>query len=185
VATLLIAGLAWFSIDIFLNTRRYRVPYVSSPVSQCLPLLRTIITQYVPRPEQTAFIEPGAGLGKVVGSMARDYPWKQVIAVELTLRTYSIGKLWHWLRRSPVQFVRANALSYTYPPGAVVYCYLSTEIMARLYREKRLKGCLIISLTFPITGVKPTEEWPIPDWRKRLMVYDFRTPNLAVRKKGR
>jgi hypothetical protein len=45
-----------------------------------------------------------------------------------------------------------------------------------LYLEKRLDGCLVVSLDFQITGLEPTEIISLSDGgiQKQLCIYDFR-----------
>jgi len=174
LAIVVTIGYIWFCIESMLNSLPYRIGYVSSNLDQCIPILEEIISRYVKRPQKTAFIEPGAGLAHLSHWAKDHYAWKCITAIELNLSLLFLARLLDLKRGKGVRYVRTNLLQFTYPKGSFVYCYLYEPILQRLYTEGRLDGCLVVSLTFAIPDVKPTEEIAVPGWQKRMLVYDFR-----------
>ncbi len=164
----------WHCVDVFLSSRPGRVLYVSSSVRHITPILADIILRLIPNSEKVAFIEPGAGIGNVARLMARRYRWKEVRAIDLSILLCFWAKLYAFVFRSPVTVVRGNIFDQTYPKGSLVYCYLTSPILDQLYAQKKLEGCLVVTLTFVIPGVKATEEHVLPNWQKCVYVYDFR-----------
>jgi hypothetical protein len=171
---ILLAMYARFVVDSARNRQEGRAVYMGSSLKQVGPLLEQIIAKYVPDTAQVSFIEPGAGLGYIARFVARRFAWRQVVAIEITLSIYLLSRLWNAVTRARVTTVRGDVLQYMPPRGAVVYSYLTTAIISRLFREGKLKGCLFISLTFEIEGARPVEVFALQGWQKQVLVYDFR-----------
>jgi hypothetical protein len=173
-AGLLLGAYLWFCIETVRNMRPGRVIYLGTNLKEVAPVLQEIIKEYVPNTREVHAAEYGAGFGYVARWLARQYPWKAVSALEINLSTHLISRLWNRLCRVPVRAVRTDVLASQPPRGSLIYSYLSTEITTRLYEEGRLDGCLFVSLTFLITGVAPTKEYPLKGWQRRVLVYDLR-----------
>jgi hypothetical protein len=171
---LLLGGYVAFVIECFLNRRPDRIIYHGSDLTEQGRLLSKIMKKYVPDTSTYFFIEPGAGLGKVAEYMGREFPWKEVIAIEIGPVILFLARLRAWLRRSQVQFIREDIFTFTFPQPAVVYCYLTTPLLDKLYAQQKLQGRLVISLTFPLSVVEPTETISVKGWQKQILVYDLR-----------
>lgn len=153
-----------------------RVIYYGSNISKEGALVADIINRYIGK-ENThhyTLVEPGAGLGKMVVYLAKQFVWKDVQAVERSWIISTLGRMYCVWFRASVIWLRVNMFTTPFPKKAVMYCYLFPALMDRLYKEIRLAGRLVISLTFPIDGVEPTEKIEFPDWQSPLWVYDFR-----------
>ncbi|HSI20759.1 MAG TPA: class I SAM-dependent methyltransferase [Verrucomicrobiae bacterium] len=174
VAVLAVALYVWHCVDVFLSSRPGRVLYVSSSVGQVAPVLDDIIARYIPKTEKVLFIEPGAGIGNVARLMARRYRWKEVQAIDISVLLCFWAKAYALAFRSPLKVFRGNIFNQNYPKGSLVYCYLTSPILERLHKEKKLEGTLVVTLTFAIPGVQATEECSLTNWQGQVYVYDFR-----------
>jgi hypothetical protein len=152
------------------------IGYLPSDVKNVAPLLDQIITKYIQNETaEYTLIEPGAGAANVAYHLSQRYSWKQVLAIEDELLTLLYGRVKSWFRQnSRVEFVKANIFEYDFPQKSVVYCYLLSEMIDKLYIQGKLKGNLVVSLSFPLKSVEPVESYEIPGFQKYLYVYDFR-----------
>ena len=164
----------WFISHTIASTRKGRIIFVRSRLKIIETPLTDVIQRYVQDPAQVAFIEPGSGLAHISRRMGRIFPWKETQAIEISGGLVLATRLINFCAQTPMRVIKANLFSVDYPKPAVVYSYLSTEIIDRLYREQKLKGCLFISLTFTLTDITPTETIALSNWQKQLFVYDFR-----------
>jgi hypothetical protein len=174
VFTLIVIGYIAFCADNLLNLRSYRVGYTGSDLHLCTPVLQKIIEKYDLEPKTMTFVEPGAGFAGMTRCMAKRYKWKDLIALELRPFTMLIARLANLKQRAPIQFVRRDVMRFKFPKGSFIYSYLSTPMIERLYLEGKFDSCFLVSLTFALPGVRPTEEIRIPSWQQRIWVYDFR-----------
>ncbi len=172
----------WFCIDTALSRQPGRVGYTGSGASVCGPALRQVIQTYIPDTKKVTLVEPGAGFAHIACFLAKQYEWKEVVALEISPFSHLTGRFLNLFRRAPVQFVQGNVFGYPYPKGSFVYSYLSTPIIGKLYADGSLNGCLVASLTFAIPGVTPNQELSVPGWQKRILVYDFRDTKTASQK---
>ena len=171
---IIVAYLSFLFENEISKNRKDRVIYYSSNLKQQGKLLEEVIRKYVPDVSDYALIEPGAGLGRVSQYLATRFPWKEVIAVECMPVIFTAGRLRNRLLRTRVRFVRRDIFAWDMPKPAVVYCYLFPQLMEKLYKEGQLEGRLVISLTFAIPDVTPTEKVEFKGWQSPLWVYDFR-----------
>lgn len=174
ILTILVIGYIAFCADNLLNLRSYRVGYTGSDLHLCLPILKKIIERYDLNPRTMTFIEPGAGFAGMTRYIAKQYTWKDLIAIELRPFTMLIARLANLKQRAPIQFLRRDVMRFRFPKNSFIYSYLSTPMIERLYLEGKFDGCFVVSLTFAIPGVKSTEEIRIPSWQQRIWVYDLR-----------
>jgi hypothetical protein len=154
-----------------------RICYVGSDIRELIPILEDVITRYLgPDTEKYTWVEPGAGLGRITSSMARRFTWNGVQAVELSWFVLCLARarLLFSPLRTRVNYVRKDLFSYQMPVPSIAYCYLSVPIVTKLHALGMFDGHLVASLTFPIDGLKPTEELPLSGWQKRLYLYDLR-----------
>lgn len=163
-----------YIVEFLWSRRPGRVIYYGSNLREQGPLLLKIIKKYIPDTREYCLIEPGAGLGKVAEYLARHLEWADVAAVELGPVILTFGRIRAFIRRAPITFVHQNIFDFETPCPSVVYCYLTSDLLNRLYKNGQLNGSLVISLTFPLTGVRPTETIELKSWQARLLVYDFR-----------
>ena len=162
-------------IDFLTNLRPGRIVYVGSNMARNGGDLTGIIRKFIKKPEEYVFVELGSGLGFVITFLNQAFSWKRLVAVELSWHYLMLAKVRAKLMRLPSNIVweRANIFSFTCRDRRVIYCYLSSQILERLYKEDRLKNALVISLTFQIPGLVG-EKFPISGWQEAYYVYDFR-----------
>jgi hypothetical protein len=162
-----------YLIEMVLNSRPGRIIYVGTDTKSVMGKVAEIIRNRVKDPSEYILYEPGSGLATASRSLARQFRWKEVIATELRYSLLAGAYVRNW--RGPVRLVRADILKYDVPAPSVVYCYLSGDLLKRLYEQGKFEDRLVICLTFVIPGVTPTEQTAIDGWQKQLTVYDFRT----------
>lgn len=166
----------WFAFDHFLNALPGRIAYVPTNRKECLPHLEKIISTAISNPEQYIWIEPGGGVAHVTRSLARRFSWRERIVIDRGFTYLLLARLsdlfagikgtrYHW----------RSVYGYPYPKPACMYCYLSSPILHRLHKEGAFSNALVITLTFPIPGVKPSHTIPLTNWQEQLLVYDFRS----------
>lgn len=177
LVVILVIGYLWFCADNLLNMRSFKIGYTGSDLHLCLPALRRVIEKYDIHPSTSVFVEAGAGFARLSRTMAKEYKWKDMIAIEIRWLTLAVARFLNLRQRAPIHFLRRNALTFRYPTGSFIYSYLSTALLERLYLENKLAGCFVVSLTFSIPGVTPTEEIRLQGWQQHMWVYDFRAKN--------
>lgn len=166
----------WYVFDIFQNQRPGRVLLVNTDLRVVGPPLCDVILRHLPHPERVACVELGAGLARVSRFLERAFPWNQVVAVDSSFYSYSWGRFFNWVGGSRVRYRREDVFAVIPPPGALLYCYLSTEILRELHRRGAFTGCLVVTLTFDIPNVTPQEIVSLAGWQRSLTVDDFRAP---------
>ncbi len=164
-----------YLMETIANSRRNRILYHSSNVREQGAILAETIKRYVPDTEKYVLVEIGAGLARVAQHLKANLGWKDVEAVEIGPVIAFIGKLRFLFIKPAVRYVRRDVFSYDLPTPAVVYAYVSEEILTNLHKEGRLDGRLVIALTFRIRDLVPTEEIPLKSWQNRILVYDLRS----------
>lgn len=158
---------------------------VDSNISSIAPTLKLIIDKYAPNTEDCNLVELGCGRAVVTDNLASNYKFKQVIAVDSEAEIITLAKAKS--KNSDIQFLTQDIFNYKAPEGSIIYCYLFARLMNRLYREGRLNGSLVISLTFAISGVEPTEILAASQdknykfTQKEIFVYDFRDSKKNIK----
>jgi SAM-dependent methyltransferase len=168
------SGFIWYMVESVLNSGAHRIGYVSSNLAECKPILAGIIKKYIPTTSKVTYIEPGCGLGHLTRWAAKEYPWKEVVGIDLRYSLLFLARVLAIGTGSKVRFVRKNVFNYTCPPGSLIYSYLYVPILKKLHADGKLAGCLVVSLTFEIPGITPTEKIPLKGWQGCMYVYDFR-----------
>ena len=159
----------------FRSGRAGRVVYMGSDLKFQSEALKKAVDEFVGSEARSyALVEPGAGIGHVSRFLLKAYPWKSATAIELRPTVFWLGKLFAWRRFAQLKYLRQDLFSYAYAPPSVIYCYLTSPIISRLYREGVFEGSVVICLTFAIEGVQAAKEYPLRGWQRVLRVYDFR-----------
>jgi hypothetical protein len=119
-----------------------------------------------------AFVDLGCGLGGLLGFLAGQRPEARFCGVE----SAPLPLLASWLRlrgRPNCQVRRADLWQVELGEFGVVYCFLSPEPMAELWRKARAElrpGALFISNSFAVPGVAPDFTVEVRG-RQRLLVW--------------
>lgn len=118
------------------------------------------------------FVDLGCGLGGLLGYLAGRRPEARFCGVE----SAPLPFLASWLRlrsRPNCQVRRADLWQVDLAQFSVVYCFLSPEPMAELWRKARAElppGALFISNSFAVPGVSPDFTVEVGG-RQRLLVW--------------
>lgn len=179
LALIMVVWYLAFLLETHQSKRDDRVLYHGSNLREQGVLLDQIIATYLGDSEEVAkyaLYEPGAGMATVAHYLAARYSWKEVQAIEIGPAILLLGRLRFalWKGKRAVQWKRENLFESAYVAPALVYCYLFPKMITRLYQEGKLTGSLVVSLTFPIEGLEPTEVFTLPSWQGKLLVYDLR-----------
>lgn len=162
---------------LFTMLKPNRAVLISTRTKQVYPVLEQILNQYESELKNLQFIEIGAGYARVTAFMAKQKKFKQLTALEINFFVIQYCRMVFALQKLPVRFIRKNILDYKMPKPSFVYSYMSSNILQKLYENKQLEDCILVSLTFAIKGATPSHEYPIQGFQKRIYVYDFRQKN--------
>jgi SAM-dependent methyltransferase len=138
-----------------------------------MQLLR-VFDHYLDETKEYSFVELGAGVANIAGMISKRFEFKDVIAVEIDPITVFFGKLLNNFAGTNVEFVRKDIFAYKIPSKSVLYCYLGTHIIEKLYQQGKFDGHLVVSTTFKLKEVEPVEVIEMNNFYMRMYVYDFR-----------
>lgn len=156
------------------NASQDKIGFLPSLSGKLNQELTNIFYNHLKDPSKYSFVELGAGVANIAGYIAKQFDFKEVIAVELDPFVIFFGKLLNNFSPKPITFIRKNLFDYEIPKKSVLYCYLGTNIMERLYKEGRFDGHLVISTTFFLKHVEPDEVIKMKNFYMQMYVYDFR-----------
>lgn len=152
------------------------IGYLPTNLNTVGPILVDVIKKYIKDDIKSYnLVEPGAGMGNVAHLLAQKFTFKKVIAVEDEQGLLMVARFrQRFFRQTKIDFIKSNVLDYQILEKSVVYCYLLSEIITKMYEKGLFKDKLAITLTFPIKGVEPTETIDVGGFAKKVLVYDFR-----------
>lgn len=159
----------------FSNTARERVPlYLTNrPTTQALASL-------MQQRGAKRFIDLGSGLGGVVRAL--DAEGRRARGVETAPMVWLVSAVLSKIQRRG-QILRQDIWTVDLSEEDVVYAFLSPEPMPALYDKAKREmkpGSLLVSNSFAVPGVEPSETWELPDRRKtRLYLYDMNRQALG------
>jgi len=176
LAIFIVLGVLYL-LESFYYQGNNRTVYMGSNVHEQAGILEEIISKYIGK-DTSAYhlVEPGAGMGYVARFLGRRFSWKSVQAIEIRPLVMMAAKLTHYIQgnRPIITWVRGDIFGHSYPKPALIYCYLSDQVLNQLYAEGALEGALVICLTFAIQNQKPVFEKKLASWQGVIRVYDFR-----------
>jgi SAM-dependent methyltransferase len=151
-----------------------RIVFFPTSVKKIDKELDIIINKYLPKTSDYELVELGCGTGNVLRHLAARFTWKKATGVELDWMTYIAAKFFS--RKSNVTIVQDNILKHKIESKSLVYCFLGTQIMDKLYEVGQFDNHMVISLDFPITSAEAKEVFELEGMsiQKKLYVYDFR-----------
>jgi len=151
------------------------IGYLASNLKNVGPALERIIEKYYKgKVENVNLVESGAGFANLSNYLSKKYNWKEIIAVEDEPRIIKLAQFKQRFRKSKINFVQSNVLDFQNPESSLVYCYLLSTILTKMNAKKLFNNCLLVSLSFKIKDLEPTETIEIPGFQKYIFVYDFR-----------
>jgi hypothetical protein len=158
--------------ELWLNNHPLRIGYVPSNLKLLTPFLEDITLRYEIDTNNSNLYEVGCGFAHVLRWYSHEYQWKSATGIELDLLWYKLSQLRN-LNHS-FKVVRSDAIHFNYLSQSVLYVYLTPEILEQMYHSNKLNGAFLISLTFLIPNVEPTEIISIKGIQHQVYVYDFR-----------
>jgi hypothetical protein len=169
VAVLLILVMCY---ELWFNNHPLRVGYVPSNLTLIKPFLLDITSRYKLHPQHVDLYELGCGLAHVLKWYSAQFKWKRVVGIELDFFWYVLATL--SVKNKNITILREDVITHKYPKNSVIYSYLVPEILEKMYIENKFNDTFLISLTFPISGIEPTEKIIFPGMQHQLFIYDFR-----------
>jgi len=160
----------------FSNTARERVPlYLTNRATT--EALASLMQQR----GASRFVDLGSGLGGVVRAL--DGEGRQVTGVETAPMVWLLSALLSKITKRG-RILRQDIWAADISEQDVVYAFLSPEPMPALYDKARREmkpGSLLVSNSFAVPGVEPSETWELPDRRKtRLYLYEMNRQGAAL-----
>lgn len=104
------------------------------------------------------FIDLGSGLGGLPLYLASARPDGEYLGVEIAPAPWLISRLRAWWSGSRVRFLRMDYARLDLADYDVVFIFLSPAAMPGIWQKARAEmqaGSLLLSLAFPVPGVKP------------------------------
>ena len=153
----------------------------SPPTPTSRAVRRTILATLparLPGDQAAEVYELGAGWGGLALAMARRYPDRQIIGMELSPLPWLVSLILTALNRpANLTLRRADFLNADLSGASLVVCYLSADVLARLrpQLERQLRpGALIVSNTFAIEGWRPLESHAARDiYKSPVYLYEI------------
>lgn len=150
------------------NSLRERVPLYltgAKTIAELDQLLR-------PLPATFRYIDLGSGLAGSLYRLSKRYPQAQFVGVETAPLVFALA----WLRclaRPNCQIHYRNLWQQPLADFDVVYCFLSPAPMAKLWTKARAEmqpNTRLISNSFAIPGIAPSEQIELHDWRASTLL---------------
>ena len=169
--------LAAFLILLFVfgPSYRSRVPLYLSNQKTINAVSDWLIQQGFAAKEDARFLDFGSGTGSMILGLARRHPEQQFVGVEAAWFPYLVSRL-RALGQKNVQIVRKSFWDISLADYPVVYAFLSTEPMPRLWekaKQEMSQGAFLISNSFVVPNVKPQQTLSVNDDRQ-TMLYVYR-----------
>lgn len=124
--------------------------------------------------ERFDFIDLGSGLAGTLHELSKKFPESNFHGVE-TAPLVFIASWFRCLLRKNCHIRFQSIWKADLSKFDVVYCFLSPVPMPGIWEKAKVemkKGSLLISNTFEIPGVKPTQKIELNDWRdSRILVW--------------
>lgn len=151
-----------------------RIVFFPTNVKKIDSELDIVINKYLPQTQDYDLVELGCGTGSVLRHLNNKFVWKKATGVELDWMTYTVAKF--LARKTNTEIIQDDIFKHKIEQKSLVYCFLGSEIMDKLYTQKQFDNHLVVSLDFRISGVDANEVFELPGFsiQKRLYVYDFR-----------
>lgn len=156
----------------FSNTARDRVPLYLTNRATTEALLSLMRQRSARR-----FIDLGSGLGGVVRGL--DGEGRQASGVETAPMVWLVSNLLSKIQGRG-RILRQDIWTADIADEDIVYAFLSPEPMPALYDKAKREmkpGSLLVSNSFAVPGIEPSEIWELSDRRKtRLYLYEMSAP---------
>ena len=155
-----------------------KIGYLPTNSKKVLNTLLEVFERFEIKEADYDFVELGCGLANVAGWVYSNHTFKKVIGVEMDFMTVFMARMLAKLKKQKLQLIRKNVFDFDIQDKSVIYCYLGHTILNNLYKQKKLDGHLVISLTFSLKNKQPDFKKSInvfyKDLYKDLYVYDLR-----------
>jgi hypothetical protein len=136
----------------------WSVIYRGAPLYLSGPKTWATVTDLLPRDHSFRFIDLGSGLGGLILNLSRQYPNGEFHGVEFAPGPWLVSKLRNWLAGGRVNFFRQDYRKLDLGSYDVVFVFLSPLVMQEIADKARAEmrsGSLLLSLAFPLPGIKP------------------------------
>jgi hypothetical protein len=151
-----------------------KIGYLPTNSKKVLNRLSKIFKQFEIEQKDYDFVELGCGTANISGWVSQNHDFKKIIGVEMDFMTIFMAKVLTKLKGQKVDLIRKNVFNYKIEKKSIIYCYLGHHILNNLYKQKKLDGHLVISLTFSLKDKKPDYKENVGLFYQNIYVYDFR-----------
>lgn len=162
---------------VLVGTVRSKVP----PMPTSAPVKRVMFSMMPAHINGTVY-ELGAGWGGLAVALARRYPDRPVIAVEISPLPWLVSRLRARLSGLKNLTVRyGDALKLDLADAGLIVCYLCPDVMAPLQEKLAAElpaGACVVSNTFALSGWQPSTAQHAEDLhRSPVYLYDISGKN--------
>ena len=169
--------LAAFLILLFVfgPSYRSRVPLYLSNQKTVDAVSEWLTQQGFGNKSDARFLDFGSGTGSMILRLAKRYPDQRFIGVEAAWFPYLVSQL-RAIGSSNIEIRRQSFWDISLADTPVVYAFLSTEPMSRLWEKAKQEmspGTFLISNSFVVPNVKPQQTLAVDDERQ-TMLYVYR-----------
>lgn len=172
-----LAGFLVFVL-VFGPTVRSRVPLFLSSERTIEAVSELLTREVFSRPLQARVLDFGSGTGSMPIGLARRHPQQSFDGIEAAWLPY-LRSRFKATGLSNVRLIRGDFWNLDLSPYTVVYAFLSTEPMPRLWQKvcrEMQPGSIFISNSFRVPGVDPSEIVHVDDEREtELLIYRITT----------
>lgn len=154
-------------ILIYGSIHRTQVPLYPSSKA-----VANVVTTLFPKNKPFSLIDLGSGGGKLLTSISKLNLNGKFHGVEAAILPFLASKIRGFLSQSNCSFSWGNFWQYNLSSYDVVYAYLSPAPMNKLWKkaiQEMRPGSILISNTFMIPGVPPSESIAIDDFNNSVL----------------
>ncbi len=116
--------------------------------------------------DDKTLLDLGCGMGNICVQAAPYF--RQVYGIEYSPWYYFVSRL-RTRHLKNVTIMYGNFQHMKWPQTDYIYCYLFPELLTRLLPKLKKSGATVLSLSFPIKDIEPTEV--VDNGKKKLYVY--------------
>ena len=160
---------------VFGPSYRSRVPLYLSNQKTVDAVSDWLNQQGFPERPGAHFLDFGSGTGSMILGLAKRYPDQQFVGVEAAWFPYLVSRL-RAIGTRNIQIYRKSFWDISLADTPVVYAFLSTEPMPRLWEKAKQEmspGTFLISNSFVVPAIKPQQTLAVNDERQ-TMLYVYR-----------
>ncbi len=156
------------------NSRPNRIGFLPSIIPGLDGILKPVFTTFKIDVKDFILYEPGCGLATTSHNLHKNLGFKKVIGVEGEYWTFQGARLLNLVFNRKIEIIQSDVIEYEMADKAIIIAYLGNSILTRMYEQGKLKNHFVVSITFAIDDLEPTQVIKINGFYKQIFIYDFR-----------